>query len=84
MTGSASCGVAAEDDSHFGVSVLPDSDLAIGVPVKPISELLRSFDLPQYRNYVAPPAALPSMLDSDSVRSDCACFLLRAHRFMLP
>ena len=54
-------GVASSE--HFGVSVLADSDLEFGVPVKPINELLRSFDLPLYRNYVKPPTSLPSMTD---------------------
>lgn len=56
-------------DKDFGVTLVYGNDLEVGVPVKPVSELLRSFDTPQYRNYVKVPD-LPSMAGGDSSSED--------------
>ncbi len=54
-----------------GTKVWAGSDLEMGVAVKPVHELLHSFDVPLYRNYVAPPTLLPSMEVWRSSHSRC-------------
>jgi hypothetical protein len=62
-------GVVGDGVADFGVKVCSGSDLAMGIAVKPVKEMLRNFDALVYKNYVTAPTRLPSMHDEVGVFS---------------